>query len=146
MELTERWRQIFKGVVAREISSAGGKDSDGYKAVATRTGLGYAYIYQIYNDKPEGKPKRPSPDAMSTLRRTYTDSDDPQIIRLVQQIPSGEGRDATSSTLEEWSTHASPRSREVIDQLRLMAQKNVLGDEDWGMISQLAQRFQKSKK
>lgn len=47
---------------------------------------------------------------------------------------------------EDWSVHASPRSREVIDQLRLMAQKNALGDEDWEMIRQLAQRFQQSKK
>lgn len=53
---------------------------------------------------------------------------------------------AAVRTIDEWSVHASPRSREVIDQLRLMAQKNVLGDEDWEMIRQLAQRFQKSKK
>ncbi|CAN7314697.1 helix-turn-helix domain-containing protein [Acidovorax delafieldii] len=48
--------------------------------------------------------------------------------------------------LETWAAKASPRSREVIDQLHLLAQKNALGDEEWDLISQLALRFQSKPK
>lgn len=146
MDIEEHWRQIFKSVVAREIVAAGGKEADGYRAVATRTGLKSDYVYQIYKDKPTAKPKRPSSAAMTTLRRVYSKSDDVQLLRLIEQIPSGDAGAASTSALEDWAQHASPRSREVIDQLRLMAQKNALGDEDWDMIRQLAERFQRRKK
>lgn len=86
MDMIETWLRVFKGVVDREIKTAGGKAADGYRAVATRTGLGYDYVYQIYTGKPAGRPKRPSADAMSTLARVYLESDDEVIAGLIRSL------------------------------------------------------------
>lgn len=88
--MIENWLQIFKGVVAREIELAGGKEADGYRAVATQTGLGYEYVYQIYKGKPLSRPKRPSPEAMTTLGRVYQDSGDHVIAPLISRLSADE--------------------------------------------------------
>lgn len=74
MNIQEEWLERFKAVVASEIDAARGRASDGYRAVASKTGLGYDYIYQIYNGKPAHKPKRPSAEAMDSIRRAYGDA------------------------------------------------------------------------
>ena len=61
----------FRAVVDAEIAAVGGKASDGYRAVAEKTHLGYDYIYQIHKGKPAHKPKRPSLDAMAAIERAY---------------------------------------------------------------------------
>ena len=61
----------FRAVVDAEIAAVGGKASDGYRAVAEKTHLGYDYIYQIHKGKPVHKPKRPSLDAMAAIERAY---------------------------------------------------------------------------
>lgn len=71
MLIQEIWLARFKAAVEMEIRDAGGKDADGYRAMATKTGLTYAYIYQIYKGKPTGKPKMPGSDAMNTIERLY---------------------------------------------------------------------------
>jgi SOS-response transcriptional repressor LexA len=71
MNIQEAWLLRFKEIVQQEIDEAGGKDSDGYRAVAAKTRLGYDYIYQIFKGKPVGKPKRPSADFMQTISRIY---------------------------------------------------------------------------
>lgn len=71
MKIQEAWLVRFKEVVQHEIDEAGGKAADGYRAVATKTGLGYAYIYQIFTGKPAEKPKQPGPDAMTAIERVY---------------------------------------------------------------------------
>ncbi len=48
MDTQENWLANFKAVVAAEIEAAGGKEADGYRAVESRTGLGYDYVYQIF--------------------------------------------------------------------------------------------------
>ena len=52
---------------------------------------------------------------------------------------------ATVDALDDWMNHASPRSKVVIDHLKLLAHKNILGDDDCNLIQQLAQRFHKDK-
>lgn len=69
--MQDRWLLRFKEVVQREIDEAGGKNADGYRAVATKTGLGYDYIYQIFTGKPTHKPKVPGHDAMTAIERVY---------------------------------------------------------------------------
>ena len=71
MSIQDEWLERFKAAVAHEIQQAGGRKSDGYRAVEAKTGLGYDYIYQIYNGKPEGCPKRPSAEAMDSLQAAY---------------------------------------------------------------------------
>jgi transcriptional regulator with XRE-family HTH domain len=67
----------FRAVVDAEIAAAGGKASDGYRAVAEKTHLGYDYIYQIHKGKPAHKPKRPSLDAMAAIERAYGTPESP---------------------------------------------------------------------
>lgn len=69
--MQDAWLIRFKEVVQLEIDEAGGKKADGYRAVATKTGLGYDYIYQIFTGKPIDKPKQPGPDAMTAIERVY---------------------------------------------------------------------------
>ncbi len=71
MNIQETWLLRFKEIVQQEIDRANGKDADGYRAVASKTGLGYDYIYQIFKDKPAWKPKRPSAAFMQTIARVY---------------------------------------------------------------------------
>lgn len=71
MSIQDEWLGQFKAIVTHEIQQAGGRKSDGYRAVEAKTGLGYDYIYQIYNGKPEGRPKRPSAEAMNSLLAAY---------------------------------------------------------------------------
>lgn len=71
MNIQDAWLTRFKEIVQSEIDAAGGRASDGYRAVAAKSGLGYAYIYQIFTGKPTHKPKSPSRDAMTVLERKY---------------------------------------------------------------------------
>lgn len=71
MNIKEDWLRDFRKVVEHEILEVGGKKADAYRAMATKTGLGYDYIYQIYNGKPADRPKVPSADAMSIIRHVY---------------------------------------------------------------------------
>lgn len=98
MSIHDEWLERFKTVVAHEIERAGGRRSDGYRAVEEKTGLGYDYIYQIYTGKPEGRPKRPSAEAMDSLRAAYgpmltTTTAEPSnvaqapALRTARQIP-----------------------------------------------------------
>ncbi len=48
---------------------------------------------------------------------------------------------AMLKTLEGWRAAASPKSREVIDRLSLLAQKNRLRDEDWQLIDDMVLRL-----
>ena len=43
--------------------------------------------------------------------------------------------------LQDWRLQASPRSRQTIDRLSVLAQKNALQDDDWKLIEQLATRL-----
>lgn len=91
-----------------------------------------------------------NPDAaakFSTLIGRPVDEFSPAIARDIARLAGGTTIESNlSATLDSWAIDASPRSREVIDQLRLLAQKNALGDDDWEMISQLAMRFQSKAK
>lgn len=71
MDIFETWIAEFRAFIDAEIVAAGGKPSDGYRAVATKTGIAYAYIYQIYKGKPKTAPKRATADVMNTMRRVY---------------------------------------------------------------------------
>ena len=71
MSIQDEWLAQFKAVVMSEIELAGGRAADGYRAVSSKTGLGYDYIYQIYKGKPAHKPKRPSAEAMDSIGRAY---------------------------------------------------------------------------
>lgn len=51
--------------------------------------------------------------------------------------------DAVLVALKDWRIQASERSRQVIDQLSVLAQKDALRDEDWTLIEQLAARLRK---
>ena len=73
--MQDAWLIRFKEVVQREIDEAGGRRADGYRAVASKTGLGYDYVYQIFTGKPLDKPKQPGPDAMSAIERVYGRAD-----------------------------------------------------------------------
>jgi phage repressor protein C with HTH and peptisase S24 domain len=76
MKIQDAWRSRFKEVVQQEIDAAGGRASDGYRAVATKTGLGYDYIYQIFTGKPVHKPKLPGVDTMQAIERVYSKESD----------------------------------------------------------------------
>lgn len=93
MSIQDEWLAQFKAVVMSEIELAGGRAADGYRAVSSKTGLGYDYIYQIYNGKPAHKPKRPSAEAMDSIRRAYGAdlSDLPQPLRATAP-PTAEPR------------------------------------------------------
>ena len=71
MDIYESWLIEFRVLVDAEIKAAGGKAADGYRAMASKTGLGYDYIYQIYSGQPKKTPKRPTSDVMNALRRVY---------------------------------------------------------------------------
>lgn len=71
MNIQDAWLLRFKEIVQQEIDSSNGRDADAYRAVAAKTTFGYDYIYQIFKDKPIGKPKRPSADFMQTIARVY---------------------------------------------------------------------------
>lgn len=43
--------------------------------------------------------------------------------------------------LQDWRLQASSKSQEVLDQLTLLAKKNMLRDEDWQLIEQITRRF-----
>lgn len=45
------------------------------------------------------------------------------------------------NNLQDWRLHASAKSQEVLDQLTMLAQKNMLRDEDWLLIEQMTHRF-----
>lgn len=47
------------------------------------------------------------------------------------------------NNLQDWRLQASSKSQEVIDQLTLLAKKNMLGDADWLLIEQITHRFVK---
>lgn len=79
MRIQDAWLIRFKEVVQREIDEAGGKSADGYRAVATKTGLGYDYIYQIFMGKPVNKPKLPGHDAMTAIERVYGDVESSEL-------------------------------------------------------------------
>lgn len=49
------------------------------------------------------------------------------------------------AALQDWRMQASQKSREVIDQLGVLAQKNALRDEDWKLIEQMAARLRRSQ-
>lgn len=78
----DNWTANFKAVVEREIRSAKGRKADAYRAVEAKTGLGYAYIYQIYNDKPADNPKRPGREAMAAIAKAYGNGRDPIWVNL----------------------------------------------------------------
>lgn len=71
MIIQDIWIARFRAAVDIEIQDAGGKAADGYRAVESKTGLGYDYIYQIYKGKPASRPKVPSADAMNAIERVY---------------------------------------------------------------------------
>lgn len=84
MNIQDAWLKRFKEIVQSEIDAAGGRPAGGYRAVETKTGLGYDYIYQIFKGKPAHKPKSPSLDVMTMLERIYGQSD-AKIARLVSE-------------------------------------------------------------
>lgn len=57
----------LRAIVDAEAAAAGGKPRDGYRAVATATGLGEEYIYQLY----KGHKKVIGADAARSLARAY---------------------------------------------------------------------------
>lgn len=67
---------MFRLAVEREALRAGGKFSDGYKAVAMKAGLSYDYVYQLYTGKSGKRPKTISPEAFDALMRAYEDDED----------------------------------------------------------------------
>jgi transcriptional regulator with XRE-family HTH domain len=71
MDISDKWLERFKAVVTKEIDAAGGKSSNGYRAVAEKTGLGYDYVYQIFTGKPKEAPKRPTLEVMQKLSKAY---------------------------------------------------------------------------
>lgn len=99
MNIQDAWLKRFKEIVQSEIDAAGGRAADGYRAVETKTGLGYDYIYQIFKGKPAHKPKSPSIDVMAMLERKYgqadantvsmifKDADEKELLTIYRQIP-----------------------------------------------------------
>jgi hypothetical protein len=79
MSIQDEWTRRFKDVVDSEISKANGREADGYRAVAEKTGLGYDYIYQIYKGKPAKK------DAIS---KAYPEFAGALVARAPQAAPA----------------------------------------------------------
>lgn len=61
--------------------------------------------------------------------------------RVDAPTDAGRQHSAAEAALSDWRLKASARSREVIDTLILLAQRNQLSDDDWSLIEQLAARF-----
>ena len=76
MDIKGRMAEVFRAVVAREIERAHGKKADAYKAVATRTGIQYAYIYQLFTGKSGQREKVPGAAAYDSLVRAYAHDED----------------------------------------------------------------------
>ena len=55
--------------------------------------------------------------------------------------PSESDNNGLLKNLQDWRLKASTKSQEVIDQLTLLAKKNMLRDEDWQLIEQITLRF-----
>ena len=53
---------------------------------------------------------------------------------------------AAMKALESWRATASPKSRDVIDRLSLLAKKNRLRDEDWQLIDDMVLRLAQQPK
>ena len=66
-----------------------------------------------------------------------------KTVDQIQALSGGRGwfEQGLVQTLEDWRLKASSKSQEVIDQLTLLAKKNMLRDEDWQLIEQMIQRF-----
>lgn len=58
----------FRAIVDSEAQQAGGKIRLGYRAVASATGLGEEYVYQLY----KGRKANMSSDAAKTVARAYS--------------------------------------------------------------------------
>lgn len=114
-------------------------------AVAEKAATSPVYLSQIKNRAVDSKTGRPREMGTKVARKLekgcgkqpgWMDTD-PGAVKEAEKA---------ATFLDAWAEVASPRSREVIDQLRMLAQKNTLGDEDWELISQLAMRFQSKAK
>jgi len=109
----------------------------GFKQVADRAKVSPDNLWQIVNSikLPSGNPRGVGPRLREKLSSAYP-----------EWLVSGSPRGGTSTeslidTLQDWRLQASSKSQEVIDQLTLLAKKNMLGDEDWLLIEQLLHRM-----
>lgn len=75
----------LKTLVDRLASESGGKLRQGYRAVATATGLDEEYIYQLY----KGIKKSMGPDAAKSIARAYADGRPPGWFDLPPSEKSG---------------------------------------------------------
>lgn len=75
----------LKTLVDRLASESGGKLRQGYRAVATATGLDEEYIYQLY----KGIKKSMGPDAAKSIARAYADGRPPGWFDLPPIEKSG---------------------------------------------------------
>lgn len=114
-------------------------------AVAEKAGTSAVYLSQIKNRAVDSKTGRPREMGTTLARKLESGCGKPPGWMDTDPSPAKEASSAAIA-LQEWAETASPRSREVIDQLRMLAQKNALGDEEWDLISQLALRFQSKAK
>lgn len=104
MSIQDQWVKRFRAVVASEIDAARGRASDGYRSVASKTGMGYDYIYQIYTGKPSHKPKQPSAELMDSIRRAYGDEVTGSDNENAEGVGAQAGTAELASALEKVET------------------------------------------
>jgi hypothetical protein len=116
MNTLDLWTQRFNEVVQSEIDAAGGRKPVGYRMVAMKTGLGYDYIYQIFNGKPKHKPARPGVAAMAAIERVYGQAGKVIEWGLIRAAPSHAGDPEMQSLVLKLAArmaHLTPTQRKM---------------------------------
>lgn len=92
MDIEDQWLARFKQVVQSEIDAAGGHHRSGYRAAAAKLHKSEEYVYQLFNDKPEGRAKRPGAKLMDRVEAVYGKpatwpAQEPQTVHEVKSNP-----------------------------------------------------------
>lgn len=104
MRIEDQWLARFKEVVRMEISESGGRPRDGYRAVAEKLHKSEEYIYQLFNGKPVGKPKKPSSQLMDRIAEVYGNKNHQKVTQYNTDTP----REATPLAKTEPPAYAGP--------------------------------------
>lgn len=89
----------LRSLVDELAGEAGGKLRQGYRAIATATGLDEEYVYQLY----KGIKKSMGPDAAKAIARAYANGRNPNWIDLPNQAKHHVGVESVSPAPEPGS-------------------------------------------
>jgi hypothetical protein len=138
MGIQENWLNNFREIVKWEISRAGGRERDGYRAVATKSHMSEEYVYQIYKQKPkaDGSFRTPGRAAAKLLGSTYAGNrerdwiDYPTNDDITKNIRLGNLLTYLENLLEEDSDRFAPYLSDALSRTEEYCEDLISGRVD----------------